>query len=148
MTTRASGRGRSPAARSTRRSSTSAASRSSIWPARRRPRSRATDMAEGLGSWRDTPTRQAIVDFVERVTDEGGAEYAPARRPDRRVRQRWHAVVREPDADRARLRADALRGDGEGGRVAAHAPALASGARARLPLARRRDDEALRGRRL
>src|SRR4051812_5029557 len=108
MTTRASGRGRSPAARSTRRSSTSAASRSSIWPARRRPRSRATDMAEGLGSWRDTPTRQAIVDFVERVTDEGGAEYAPARRPDRRVRQRRHAVVREPDADRARLRADAL----------------------------------------
>src|SRR3954469_522364 len=41
------------------------------------PRSRATDMGEHLGSWRDTPTRQALLDFVERVTDEDGAEYVP-----------------------------------------------------------------------
>jgi hypothetical protein len=31
-----------------------------------------------LASWNDTPARQAIVDFVERVTDEGGTEYVPA----------------------------------------------------------------------
>ncbi len=30
-------------------------------------------MAEHLKSWNDTPTRQAIVDFVGRVTEEGGA---------------------------------------------------------------------------
>jgi phosphoglycolate phosphatase-like HAD superfamily hydrolase len=30
-----------------------------------------------LPSWRDTPTRAAIVDFVERVTREGGAEFVP-----------------------------------------------------------------------
>ena len=30
-----------------------------------------------LASWNDTPTRAAIVDFVERVTTEGGADYAP-----------------------------------------------------------------------
>jgi phosphoglycolate phosphatase-like HAD superfamily hydrolase len=34
-----------------------------------------------LGSWRDTPTREAITDFVGRVTEEGGADYvAPADR--------------------------------------------------------------------
>jgi phosphoserine phosphatase len=31
-----------------------------------------------LASWRDTPTRRAIVEFVERVTEEGGADYVPA----------------------------------------------------------------------
>ena len=30
-----------------------------------------------LESWNDTPTRQAIVEFVERVTHEGGADYVP-----------------------------------------------------------------------
>lgn len=30
-----------------------------------------------LASWSDTPTRQAIVAFVERVTTEGGADYVP-----------------------------------------------------------------------
>jgi phosphoserine phosphatase len=44
-------------------------------PSARRP-------ADLLASWNDTPTRAAIVDFVERVTDEGGAHYAP---PDDRV---------------------------------------------------------------
>ena len=28
-----------------------------------------------LASWRDTPTRRAIVDFVDHVTDDGGADY-------------------------------------------------------------------------
>ncbi len=35
----------------------------------------------GLASWRDTPTRQAIVDFVTSVTTEGGANYVSP--PDR-----------------------------------------------------------------
>jgi hypothetical protein len=30
-----------------------------------------------LASWNDTPTRAAIVGFVERVTTEGGADYVP-----------------------------------------------------------------------
>lgn len=30
-----------------------------------------------LASWRDTPTRAAIADFVRRITDEGGAEFIP-----------------------------------------------------------------------
>jgi hypothetical protein len=30
-----------------------------------------------LASWNDTPTRAAIVDFVDRVTDEGGAHFVP-----------------------------------------------------------------------
>ena len=33
-------------------------------------------MAE-LASWNDTPTRAAIVDFVDRVTSEGGRDYIP-----------------------------------------------------------------------
>jgi len=38
--------------------------------------------ADLLASWNDTPTRAAIVDFVDRVTDEGGAHFVP---PDDRV---------------------------------------------------------------
>ena len=34
-------------------------------------------MTEHLQSWNDTPTRQAIVDFVGRVSAEGGADYVP-----------------------------------------------------------------------
>jgi hypothetical protein len=34
-------------------------------------------MSEQLASWHDTGTRKAIVDFVERVTTEGGADYVP-----------------------------------------------------------------------
>jgi phosphoserine phosphatase len=30
-----------------------------------------------LASWNDTPAREAIVDFVERVTTEGGADFVP-----------------------------------------------------------------------
>lgn len=32
---------------------------------------------DGLTSWNDTPTRAAIVDFVGRVTTEGGPDYVP-----------------------------------------------------------------------
>ena len=32
-------------------------------------------MSEHLTSWHDTPTRKAIVDFVERVTKEGSPDY-------------------------------------------------------------------------
>ena len=34
-------------------------------------------MSDALESWNDTPTRQAIVEFVQRVTREGGADYLP-----------------------------------------------------------------------
>jgi hypothetical protein len=34
-------------------------------------------MSDALRSWNDTPTRGAIVEFVERVTTEGGADYVP-----------------------------------------------------------------------
>src|SRR5271165_5579082 len=30
-----------------------------------------------LASWNDTPARRAIVEFIQRVTDEGGADYVP-----------------------------------------------------------------------
>ena len=30
-----------------------------------------------LASWNDTPTRQAVVDFVARTVEEGGAQYVP-----------------------------------------------------------------------
>ncbi len=30
-----------------------------------------------LASWNDTPATRAIVEFVERVTQEGGANYVP-----------------------------------------------------------------------
>ncbi len=33
--------------------------------------------AEMLASWNDTPTRRAIVEFVERVGEQGGAHYVP-----------------------------------------------------------------------
>jgi hypothetical protein len=34
-------------------------------------------VSEQLSSWNDTATRKAIVDFVERVTAEGGPDYVP-----------------------------------------------------------------------
>jgi hypothetical protein len=35
-------------------------------------------VAERLSFWNDTATREAIVEFVGRVTDEGGADYVPS----------------------------------------------------------------------
>jgi hypothetical protein len=40
-----------------------------------------TEPTGTLASWNDTPTRRAIVEFVERVTTEGGADYVAP--PDR-----------------------------------------------------------------
>ena len=34
-------------------------------------------IAEALPSWRDTPTRQSIVDFVAAVTDAQSGEFVP-----------------------------------------------------------------------
>src|SRR5437763_1339535 len=34
-------------------------------------------MSEVLPSWNDGPSRTAILEFVERVTEEGGADYVP-----------------------------------------------------------------------
>ena len=34
-------------------------------------------MTDALQSWNDTPARQAIVEFVDRTTREGGADYVP-----------------------------------------------------------------------
>jgi hypothetical protein len=39
-------------------------------------------VADNLGSWNDTQTRKAIVEFVERVTSEGGPDYLP---PSQRI---------------------------------------------------------------
>ncbi len=39
-------------------------------------------IADPLPSWRDTPTRQAIVDFVERVSTEGSSDWIP---PEERI---------------------------------------------------------------
>jgi hypothetical protein len=36
-------------------------------------------MADVLSVWRDTATKRAIVDFVERVTSEGGPDFVPPR---------------------------------------------------------------------
>ena len=38
--------------------------------------------ADMLASWNDTPTRRAIVEFVEKVRQEGGTRYVP---PDERI---------------------------------------------------------------
>ncbi len=41
----------------------------------------AAAQTDPLPSWNDTPTKAAILDFVARVTDEGGADFVPI--PDR-----------------------------------------------------------------
>jgi hypothetical protein len=55
-------------------------------------------MNEHLASWDDGPARVAIVDFVTRVTAEGGPGPRSAGRAGRRVRQRRDAVVRDSNA--------------------------------------------------
>jgi hypothetical protein len=42
-----------------------------------RPRMGEADMADRLASWNDGETKAAIVDFVERVTTEGGPDFVP-----------------------------------------------------------------------
>ena len=39
-------------------------------------------MSEQLSLWNDTPTKQAIVDFVAKVTDQSNSSYVP---PEERV---------------------------------------------------------------
>jgi hypothetical protein len=34
-------------------------------------------LAQGLPSWNDGTTKQAILDFVKKVTAKGGADYVP-----------------------------------------------------------------------
>ena len=103
-------------------------------------------MSDTLRSWNDTPTRQAIVEFVERVTREGSPHYL-ARRASRGVRQRRHALVREADADRAGVHPRPVRRDGREGCVAARSTALEGCVRAGLRLAGSGDHQALPRRR-
>ena len=73
-------------------------------------------MAGGLDAWRDGATKAAIVEFVERVTTEGGPDYVP---PSERIADTTTTarLVREADADRARLHPHAFGRDGRTGRV-------------------------------
>ena len=67
-----------------------------------------------LASWNDTPATQAIVDFVERVTHEGGADYVP---PAERIAvfdndgTLW---CEKPISDRGRVHLEAAGRDGRG----------------------------------
>ena len=99
-------------------------------------------MTEPLASWNDTPTREALVAFAETA-----AQTVAARGAGRGLRQRRHALVREADADRARLHPPAAGGDGRAGRVAPRQAAVAGRLREGLRVARRRRREALRRRR-
>ena len=71
-------------------------------------------MAEPLSTWNDGQTKEAIVEFVGRVTDESSADYRPVRpsaspcSTGRRHLLWW----READADRARVHPEAARRDG------------------------------------
>ena len=85
---------------------------------------------DGLASWNDTPTRAAIVDFVARVTDEGGPDYVP---PAERVAifdndgTLW---CEKPMPIELGFILAAVRRDGGGGRVAPREAAVEGGARA------------------
>ena len=97
---------------------------------------------------RHADTTQAIVDFVEPRRPGGRRALRPARRADRGLRQRRHAVVREADADRARLHPAAARRDGRAGSESLRDTAAVEGRpRQGLRLARRRDHQALPRRR-
>ena len=63
-------------------------------------------------SWTDTATRRAIVAFVERRDHGGRPGLRVAARAHRGLRQRRDAVVREADADPARLHAPSACRDG------------------------------------
>ena len=104
-------------------------------------------MSEQLASWHDTETRKAIVDFVERVTTEGGADYVP---PSERIAvydndgTLWCEKPMPIELGFVLMRAG---GDGRGRRVPAREAAVEGRARAGLRVARRRDHEALPRRR-
>ena len=97
--------------------------------ARDRARSRgdqggATMAEDSLAGWRDGPAKQAIIDFVAAHLRRGRIACRSGRGACRRVRQRRHAVVREADADPARLHPSPPRRDGGGAAGAARAPAV------------------------
>ena len=101
---------------------------------------RARDVAGRRGEDGDRRLRRA-------GDGRGRGGLRPARRADRRLRQRRHALVRETDADRARLHPQAPCRDVRPGRVAADPTAVAGSLREGLRLARRDDHEALPRRR-
>ena len=59
--------------------------------------------ADPLPSWNDGAAKQAIVDFVARVTTQGGPDFVPRRSAHRHLRQRRHALDRAADVRPARL---------------------------------------------
>ena len=84
-----------------------------------------------LPSWNDGPAKQAIMEFVERVTEEGGPDFVPVEQRIADLRQRRHAVGRAADLLPVRLRAGSGQGAGAGAPgVAGHA-AVQGGARGR-----------------
>ena len=104
-------------------------------------------MSEHLASWHDTATRAAIVEFVERVTTEGGPDYVP---PSERIAvydndgTLWCEKPMPIELGFILVRLAEM---AEAGRVAAHAAALAGRVRQGLRLARRGDQQALPRRR-
>ena len=76
------------------------------------PLSAARAQAAPLPSWNDGPAKQAIVDFVARVTTQGGAGLRPAGRAHRHLRQRRHALGRAADLLPVRVRARPRQGAG------------------------------------
>ena len=50
--------------------------------------------ADALPSWNDGAAKKSIIDFVARVTAQGGADFVPVDRAHRNLRQRRHAVER------------------------------------------------------
>ena len=65
-----------------------------------------------LPSWNDGATKASIIDFVARVTTQGGPDFVPPDRAHRHLRQRRHAVGRAADVRPARLRARPRQGAG------------------------------------
>jgi hypothetical protein len=52
--------------------------------------------ADPLPSWNDTAPKQAIIEFVDKVTRQGSPDFVPPGRTHRRIRQRRHAVGEQP----------------------------------------------------
>ena len=81
-------------------------------------------MTAQLTSWNDTPTRQAIVDFVGRVTRDGGPDFVP---PEERIAvfdndgTLWLEKPLPPELGFVLLR---LAADGRGRRGSSQAPAV------------------------
>ena len=76
-------------------------------------------MSDQLTSWHDTPTRAAIVDFVERVTTEGGPDYVPPAERIATFDNDGTLWCEKPMPIELGFILDAARRDGGGGRVAA-----------------------------